>query len=991
MKIQKSAIFFGLISLLTTGLFCAHHKEKEGPKQQEAEDQEAALALARENRWVDSVWASLDENQRIGQVFMVAAYPKFGAKDQSRVEAALRDYHVGGLIFFQGQPYELARLSNHYQRKSRTPLLYGIDAEWGLNMRIDSTVAYPRQMLLGAIQDLRWIYLFGRQVGRELKRVGIHINFAPVVDINSNPKNPVIGDRSFGEDRDEVIRRAFQYARGLEDEGVMACAKHFPGHGDTDADSHYDLPLLLHGRERLDSLELFPFKALRRLGLSSIMVGHLEVPSLESRAKIPATLSQSMIKNLLVEELGFEGLIITDALNMAGATKHYAHGETDFRALEAGNDILLMTQDLEAARQKIKAGLRDGRLSWEDLEFRVRKILRAKYRHGLANYQAVAEQNVAQDLNKGKALWLKAELSAAALTLAKYDGQSLPLNPSKKRLASLSLNSGSKTYFQEVLSDLGLKEHYQLPQEISPALAKKQLEALAQYEVVVVSARLLSRKPLDNYNLSASSLSFVQALSKRTKVVLVCFGIPYAMKDLTEVDNLIFAYEESKASQEVLARALMGWGAFKGRLPVSVSRDLVCGSGLDLEPERPVQWAIRPEALGLDGQVLAQMDKIAAEMIKEKAAPGAQVLVLRRGQIAWHRCYGHHDYSKKRATSYDDVYDLASVSKIAATTLALMHLYEQGQIDFNQTLGHYLPELRGSNKADLILGEVLAHQAGLKAWIPFYTESLDEKKKPDTKYYRNKALGSFQVPIAEQLFLDSNALDSLVWQRIYQSKLNEKKDYVYSDLGLILAARIIERLTGKSLDNFVQERFYGPMGLERIGFNPRQKAWPLEQLVPTEEDDYFRYQTIKGHVHDMAAAMLGGVAGHAGLFAQGRDLAAVMLLLGNGTHGTEQYFKPQTLEKFTSAYNPAVPRRGLGFDRKDPDEQGRAKNVPQQASDQIFGHLGFTGIAAWYDPDKDLGFIFLSNRTYPDAKNMKLVKKDIRKRMHEICYQALLD
>lgn len=936
--------------------------------------------------WVEQQLKTMNDDQRLGQLLMLGAYPMSGVEDESRVLQAIQKFHIGGVIFFKTHPTRLVHLINKYQSKSKLPLLVGIDGEWGANMRVDSTIQYPRQLTLGAIRDNSLIYRFGTQVARECKRLGIHINFAPTVDINNNAANPVIGDRSFGDNILNVSEKATQYMLGMQDNGILACAKHFPGHGDTNVDSHHDLPVLNHSRARLDSLELAPFRYLIQRGVASIMVGHLQIPALDTTPHVPATLSRNIVQKLLKEELNYKGLVITDALNMKGVTKHFQHGETDVLALLAGNDILLMTQNLDTALVKIKQAIADKKVTWDDINERVRKVLRAKYKAGLHAYKPIDPKGLTTDLQTAEAERLREDLLSKSLTLLNNPKRLLPLL-NTSNVATIAIGEAVKTPFQSELDKFGITTHYHAGHTIIGKQADK-YKGLEKAGVAVVAIHNITKLPTDDHNISASVREFVAHLNTKTNVVVVLFGTPYAAKFFDTIPTVAIGYTDQTQVQQLMAQALVGAIGFEGQLPVQASPALPFGTGVTTQPVR-LPYATRPEVVGLKSSVLAKMDKIAQEMIKEKAAPGCQVIVVKDGRIALHKTYGYHTYERTQAVRSTDVYDLASVTKIAAATLSIMKLSEQGKIDINKPLSDYLTDLKGTNKEGLSIKEIMAHQAGLKPWIPFYTQTLDSTKRPHNQFYKIKAEGEYCVRVSEQMYFCRTATDSVVWRRIYDAPQEASKEYKYSDLGFYMFARLVEQVSGKPIDKYVEETFYRPMGLTQIGYNPLQRGIAKQRIVPTEQDKYFRYGTVHGDVHDMGAAMLGGVSGHAGLFSTATDLAAIMqLFLNEGTLFGKRYLDSTTVRQFITPYSKES-RRAIGFDRKE-DGGTKSINVAYQASARTFGHLGFTGIGAWADPDNQIVYIFLSNRTYPDSENNKLNSRNIRPRMHEVIYEAMM-
>ena len=942
-----------------------------------------------ENSWVEEKWLKMSEEERLGQLFMVAVYPKNGIADEQRVIDLIEKQHVGGLIMFQGGPTQEAFLINKYQTLAKIPLLVSVDGEWGLNMRMDSVRAFPRQLLFGAIQDNSIVYNFGKEVARQCRRIGIHINFAPVVDVNNNMSNPVIGDRSFGENKENVTAKAFQYMRGMQDHDVLACAKHFPGHGDTDVDSHYDLPILYHSPERLDSLELYPFRNLAQHGIGSIMVAHLNLPLLDSSSNLPSSLSKKLIDQILKEKIGFEGLVFTDAMNMKGMTKNFKPGEASLKAIQAGVDMLLMPDEVPLAKKMIREAIEKGQLDSKIIEEKVKKILRVKYKLGLFDYKAVSTDNVISDLNNDASKALYDEIIERALTLLDNPDNLIPLqNSSKFKIASLSLGATGKTNFQHELELYGIREHHQSLTIIEEKDQKKLLDTLSKKDIVIIALHRVGRSAANNFDITPSTRLLIEELNKKTKVVLVLFGSPYGLKFFESIPYSICSYINDKTAEQKTARALYGVIGFQGKLPITASKKYFYGKGIYTEA-KGLEYCNDPAELGFNNNILNKIDSIALEAIQQEATPGCQVMAVKNGKIVFHKTYGHSKYKLGRAVKKDDIYDLASITKVAATTLAMMKLVDEGKIDLNHKLSDYIEELKGSNKENISIREVLLHEAGLKAWIPFYLKTLDENKKPDKKHYRVKADAEYCFRVAEGVFICKSKQDSLLWQKLIDSDKEESQQYKYSDLGFILLGKLIENVSGQSLENYVKEEFYKPLGLKNMNFNPLQNGIAKDRIIPTEVDNFFRHQELHGDVHDQNAAILGGNAGHAGLFSDAQDLAVIFqMLLNKGTYQDKRYIREETVNKFIVQYSDRS-RRGLGFDRKEISDKQESINVAWQASKNTFGHLGFTGVSVWADPDNQLIYIFLSNRTYPNAENNILLQLNIRTRIQEIIYQAL--
>lgn len=946
------------------------------------------LALEQELQWVDDVYNEMTLDQRLGQLFMIRAFSKGERAHEKYIKALIKDEGIGGLCFFQGSPDKQVELTNTYQSLAKVPLLISIDAEWGLGMRFkDRTISFPRQLTLGAIKDNRSIYRFGKEVAKQLRRMGIHMNFAPVVDINNNPQNPVINDRSFGEDRRNVTAKGYAYMKGMQDGGVLACAKHFPGHGDTDTDSHYDLPVIDKSKAQLDSMELFPFKVLAQHDIASVMIAHLSLPTLDTASNTPSTLSKSIVTDILKEELKFDGLVVTDALDMQGMTKFQEVGELEARAIEAGNDILLLSTNVKLAKEYIKAYIEDGRISEGQIESSVKKILTSKYRLGLNQTPSIKEDNLYNDLISAQALALKGRLYEQAFTLVRDNQKLVPIeNVIGKNIACISIGAPTKTTFQKRLDSYARVTHFNTGLMLSQPRFDGVKGAMADKDLVIISLHDYNKRPKDQHGVGFRSYQLIEELSMEKKVIVVLFGSPYILSELERIPNVIVAYEDDELAQDFAAQALFGVTPITGRLPVNAGKKSVLGSGLDRLANGRLGYVI-PEVVGLNSDTLMKIDSIVEEMIKKRAAPGCQILVAKDGRVVHHKAYGSHAYNNRKV-QLNDVYDVASITKIAATTISLMKLYEDGELDITAPLKKYLPDLDTTNKGDLIISDVLAHHARLLGWLPFYKNTLAGKKL-DYRYYRIDPEDGYSLQVCEKIYLRDDFLDT-IYTQIVCSDLRDTNTYRYSDLGFYLFDRLIHNLSGQTLDEYVQKSFYDPMGLRYIGFNPTKKGIPKSMIPPTEKDRYYRNKTVQGYVHDMGAAMQAGVAGHAGLFTNAHDLAIIMqMLINDGTYGGVRLLKPETVERFTKRH-PLSTRRGLGFDMKELDTE-KTENMCSEASSQTFGHLGFTGTATWADPANGIVFVFLSNRTYPTMENKKLLTLNYRPKIQSLVYRAMME
>ncbi len=941
--------------------------------------------------WVDSVFASLDLEERIAQLLMIRVHTDRNEAYYDRIVREISEHNVGGVAFFRGGPQRQISMTNRIQSQAKTPLLIAMDAEWGPSMRLDSTIVFPRQMTLGAIEDDQLIYDMGMEIGRQLRRLGVHMNFAPVIDVNNNADNPVINFRAFGESREKVARKGAAYMQGLQDTGIFATAKHFPGHGDTDADSHHTLPLLRQSYEELDSIHLYPFRELINKGLHGVMIAHLEIPSLEPEAKLASTLSYNTVTRLLKNDMGFQGLVITDALDMRGVSDYFEPGELELRALMAGNDILLLPENVPAAIRTIKKAVQDGIITEELVNERCRKILYYKEKAGLDDFDYIFPNGLIDKLNSPSARLLNKRLAEAAVTLVRNEKNLIPLSGlNHRRIAALSIGEKPGNPFHAMLNEYAPVSAYGIDKNHTPDRALEMMQELEKYDLVIVSLHNNSMFVSSDYGITPESIGLIHNLSRRKDVILSLFANPYSLsffeEEILDTEAIVVAYEEGENFEHAAAQAIFGGIQTTGKLPVTAMPFFTAGQGI-VSP-KPVRIRFgQPEETGIPSSLLTGIDSLAESGIRMGAYPGCQIAVIKNGVMVYNKAFGNHTYDSIQAVSPSDLYDVASVTKVAATTAAVMRLVDEGRLDLNKTLGDYLPWLRESDKNTISIRDVLSHQARLTSWIPFYLSTMEEGEFIEGIYAKD-ASGDFNIQVADGLFMHHSYRDT-IFHEIAGSELRDNNDYIYSDLGFILLAEIVMEITGQRLDQFTEYFLYKPLGLSVTGFNPLQR-FDSGRIIPSEKDTLWRRQVVKGFVHDPAAAMLGGVSGHAGLFSNAGDLAVLMqMFLQGGNYGDRQYFRKNTLEDFTRVQFPDNDnRRGLGFDKPslDDPESGPAC---KSASPMSFGHSGFTGTYVWADPAENLVFVFLSNRTYPDQDNRKLIRENIRTDIHQLIYDAI--
>ena len=952
-----------------------------------------------ESRWVDSVYNSLTLEQRVGQLICMRANQP-DKPFYEEVGKYIKKYNIGGVCFFRADALPQVEQTNAWQAMAQTPLMVSIDAEWGLAMRVRNTIAYPYQMTLGAITDNELLYAMGQQVAEQCMRMGIHANFAPVADVNSNAKNPVIGMRSFGEDPENVGEKAAAYALGMQSKGMITTMKHFPGHGNTDTDSHLTLPTVTRPYEEVKDIELAPFRYLIERGVNGAMVGHLYFPAIEKVENTSSSLSKGVVTDLLKNEMGFEGLIFTDGLDMKGVSQTIPADSVSYAAFLAGNDVLILPHDVPEAIRQIKAGAeRDPEIAAR-VEESCKKILKYKYRAGLSRYVPVVTTGLADDLNKAEYFDLRGELFAEAVTMLRNEGEVIPLKPEKKiAVVTIGREKNSKS-MADALAEAGLKvKSYCVGRDDSKA-ALAWLAELEAYDLVVVNIMQTNIFANKDFGINASTVDFFNKLVVQNDVILNLFACPYALDRFrinNSVKGLLVGYQDDDSALDAVNAILAGRKGAHGKLSVSTAK-FQCGEGLvfDRLPEpMPAAPVLKEGSLSIDqiplpqGAIDAvyerQLDSIVKFGIQMGAYPGCQVLAMKDGKVVYDKCFGNFTYGGGRKVTPEDVFDIASLTKIFASTLAVMKLYEDGLLDVNKTMGDYFPYLNASNKGAIKIIDVLTHQSGMKSWIPFHQQLIDENG-PKSEFFINHIDESHTVRVAENLYLVNDYKEKII-DSIMKSPLKEKK-YVYCDMGFYFIPELVKQLTNQSLEEYLQEKFYGPMHLTNIGYCPLH--WrSRETIVPTEEDQVFRKQLLWGDVHDQMASLMGGVSGHAGLFANTHDLAVItQMLLDKGMFEGKQLLKPSTIQYFiTAPFTDNNNRRALGFDKLPIDKKGPS-TASKSASMSSYGHTGFTGTFFWSDPENNLTLIFLSNRVYPSAEPNYLSKLNIRTLLHDVLYQA---
>lgn len=943
------------------------------------------------SNWIDSVYQNLSLQEKFGQLLMVRANQP-NEDYFKEIDAYIKDYGIGGVCFFANGPEKQLKQTQIWQDSSKIPLMISIDGEWGLGMRLDSSISYPFQLTLGSIQNDSLIYEMGKLIGQDCKRMGIHLNFAPVVDINNNPNNPVINSRSFGDNPKEVAKKAAAYMRGMQEEGIIATAKHFPGHGDTGSDSHYTLPLINHDKNRLDSIELYPYKELIKQDLSGVMIAHLFIPELEETKNLASTLSPKIVTGLLRDELGFEGLVVTDALDMKGVTKYFPSGEIEVRALLAGNDILLLPENIPSAINGLVKAYESGQISEELLEEKCKKILSYKYDLGLNEKPKLITENLHQDLMKPEAIALRAKLFEESITLIE-NKDILPLmSQTENELAIVSFGWVEGNRFEKSAKRYTDATYYYLDKNLRRAQNDSIAHELNNFKYVIFNVGKTTIFPQRSFGITSSEIELIHMLENQKTIIINLLGSPLAIQKFfpnpEQYGAFVLSHQDRYDTQRLSAEMIFGARSFKGKLPVKINENYPAGFGLSSNTLGLIKDGF-PEQEGVDRASLKKkIDSIIMAGIEMEAFPGCQICIARNGSIIFQESYGYQTYDSILPVDNQTIYDVASLTKVSASVPVLMHLVDQKKLNLDRSISNYLPYLEGSNKEDMIFRDILSHQAQLTAWIPFYWYNTDSAGVLNPEVFQSFQDDDFNIRVAGNLYI-KNSYRYEMYDTILKSELRKRREYKYSDVGYYWVPQILEQHYNGSYDQFVNEKFYQPMHMRNTSYLPR-KHFPISRIAPTENDTLFRKQLVRGDVHDPGAAMLGGVCGHAGLFSTAEDICVLFqCYLQDGYYGGIQYFDTATVNEFTSYQHDGIKnRRALGFDKpfKKYDEYGP---VCESANQSSFGHSGFTGTYVWADPDENLVYVFLSNRVYPKSDNYKISKYDIRTNIQQAIYDAI--
>jgi len=932
-----------------------------------------------EKKWVDSVYTSLTLEEKVSQLFINWVSPE--QSDFNVIRKLVEEDKIGGLIFSIGTTNSHIEWLNKFQTLAKTPLLVSMDAEWGPSQRLTDVFAHPWNMTLGAIQDNSLVRDISKRMAEQNKALGIHYNFSPSVDVNNNSKNPIIGNRSFGEDPNNVYLKAKAYIQGHKDAGVFTSIKHFPGHGDTDKDSHKTLPVINGDIKRLNNVELYPFRRLIEDGVAeSIMLAHLSVPALDK--KYPSSLSYKTVNNLLRDDYQFNGITITDALDMKGVLQD-PNINVDLKAFEVGNDIILMSTNVSQGVKLISESFKKGKISESRLSSSVKKILSLKAKSNLKNFKNISTENILSKVNTSKDTLLYSKAMSSAITLVKNTNNILPLTNNKKYLhVAFGENDRGDHLYDKMNKYLNVDTYTN--DDITPLFNK------TKYDGILISYHGSSKSPYASNIIPNEIVEKINSISVNNNVVLNLFLNPYSLNSFKSIENfesIVIGYQNNMISQEVLADLLFGVSSFKGKIPVS-NNFFKVNHGLTFNKKNIIGFS-RPSYEGFDTARLSYLDSIAKNAIDSMMTPGIQMLVSRKGKIVYNKSFGYHTYEKVNKLENNHVFDLSSITKILATMPLVLQEFDNKNISLETNLSELFPKKKLNEKASISIKEMLSHYARLRPWIPFYEETLNRKEKPKSRFYKSNSKSTFSTPVSENLFLKSNYREK-IFKSIVDSELRDSLEYKYSDLPFYFLKFWFEDLYNKPLNILANERVFETLGLKRTMFNPHESI-SLEEIVPSERDDFFRYSKLHGYVHDEGAAMLGGISGHAGLFSNAYEVAIVLqAMIQKGSYNNHRLFSENSFNTFNYCYYCDNDNRsGVGFDK--PQIEGKHGSTFGGVSMNSFGHYGYTGSIAWADPDEEIIFIFLSNRTYPTRKNTLLQTSNVRTRAQEIVYKSLID
>ena len=945
------------------------------------------LAQPDKSAWVDSVFNSLNIDEKIGQLFLVPIPPQATDADVNKIENQVKNKEIGGVIFATFGPSQQVIITNRLQAASEIPLLIAQDADQGFGQRRDSLIHFPDASLIGAIRNDSLVYVLGKEIARQMKIMGAHMNVASFAEVSTNNyQDSVFNYHSFGGNNKRVASKAVAFMKGLQDNGVLATVKNFKINGATVLDIQNDLPVI---EANVDSSQTYPYYKLFENGLTGVMPSTSSFPILYQnqnqgrKNEFDARgISLLFTGDWLRKSANYGGLVLVNLENERENSEKNS-GDAGLTAFQAGNDILISYQEIGPAIRKIKRLIKKDERFESELTTRVRKILAAKFDAGLWHKkEPLTTDNLIARLNTPEAKLISQKLSEASITVVQDTQTSVPISTLENRhFVYINTTTEPAGEFYHYLSKYVHTSEFNFNEKTN---VQSFSDSLPKGHIIIVGVFPQTPESI------IQKLSILVERSLLSHTIILCdFGNERLLQSSFPGSTVITAYTPSPEMLRAMPQIIFGGMSASATLPFTVSPQATEGMGLATETIERVSYSI-PEDAGMSSRTLEKIEDIVDEAIATHATPGCQILVARNGKVIYDKSFGLLRYDSKDSVTDETIYDLASLTKVSATLQVVMLMYEKGLIDLNKKLSHYLPELKNTNKKDITIIEMLTHQAGLVPFIPMWTETVkDAIFLP--QYYSRVQNDRYPLQVSPDLFASPLLRDS-VWSWIGGSKLQEKPprtpySYKYSDLGFLLLQRLAEKILNQPIDDFLFQNLYEPLGAYTTGFTPLRR-FPVQQIAPTEDDKIYRKTHIAGTVHDERAAMMGGVAGHAGLFSNATDLAKLgQMLLQEGSYGGYQYFEPETIDLFTSKQFDNS-RRGLGWDK--PVQSDWNSPTSLKASPKTFGHTGFTGTCLWVDPEFGLVYIFLSNRVYPD-RSAKLNTNNIRSRIQDVVYESIFD
>jgi beta-N-acetylhexosaminidase len=917
---------------------------------------------AEPSNWVESTLKRLSLEEKVAQLVFPSTLGTYYAEDSDQwreLENLVSKRKIGGLVLSIGDVYEYALMVNKLQKSSDVPLLIAGDFEYGAAMRVRRATMFPRAMAIGATRNPGYAYEVGRVTAVEGRALGVHQNYAPTIDVNNNPRNPVINTRSFGDDVKLVTDMGTAYVRGTQDAGMIATVKHFPGHGDTDVDTHLGLVTLNYDKQHFDSIEFPPFRAAIKAGAKSVMVGHISLPAYDTGKGIPATVSPRITTDLLRKEFGFDGLVVTDAMRMRAVASKYGPGEASVLAVKAGTDIVLGPADIDLAIDAIIAAVKRGEISEQRIDASVRRILKTKEGVGLDQDRMVNVGRISSIVATREHEMLAMNVARRAVTVLGNKNDILPLSPlDTKKVLDLEVadteDPKNGRSFHSLLRDRRLNIDFaKVDPRSNDAEYESALESVKGSDLIICQLNLFTRSGEMTGFMSRKQKEFLtRAFTLGKPVILVSFGNPYVVMDLPKVDAYVCAYSDADVMQQAVAEVLFAEYPAEGKLPITIPGFYKFGEGVEY-PKTRLRRGL-PEEVGFNRDSLEVIDKVVEQGIKDAAYPGASLAIVKDGVIVYEKAYGSFDYELySKRVDVNTMFDLASVTKVISTTSAIMRLVGEGKIKLDDPVVKYFPKFGQHGKEHITLYNLMVHNSGLVGWGKFY-----------------------QYCKTPQELVDSIFATRLVYKT--------GDSTIYSDLGLITTGKIIEKVTGTTLDHYVDSVFFKPLGMTSTMYNPPERLW--SRVMPTEVDTFWRKTGIAVHgtVHDENAWALGGVSGHAGLFSTAPNLALLLQMeLNGGVYGGKRYLREDVLRKFTTRQSPKS-SRGIGWDTKSSPRGWSGRLL----SEKTWLHTGFTGTSVVTDPTRNLIVVFLTNRVYPTRDNQKI--GSVRPKVHDAIVRALI-